>query len=68
MKATAMSNIVLNKVAKRPPRVLVSRVVVLYRCYENGSEHQKWLEMPVPLLEGDKLHIEVDFNDFPQVY
>lgn len=60
------SKTILNKAAMRPKRVLVTRVVVLYRCRETGVEHQKWLEMPIPLLEGDKLHIEVNFDDFAQ--
>lgn len=64
MKAT--NKTILNKLAKRPLRVITTKVVILYKCREGGLEYQKWIELPHTLLEGDSLTIHADFNTFEQ--
>ena len=65
-KVRIMSNIVLNKIAKRPPRVIVTRVVVMYRCIETGAEFHKWMDLPLTLHEGDVMEMTVGFDEFEQ--
>jgi hypothetical protein len=63
-----MSNIVLNKVAKRPPKVIVTRVVFLYRCFETGVEHHKWMDFPVTIHENEIVEVAVPFDEFSQFH
>jgi hypothetical protein len=64
MKAT--NKTILNKLAKRPSKVLTTRIVMLYKCREGGLEYQKWVDAENVLMEGDKMTIEFKFEDFEQ--
>jgi len=61
-----MSKTVLNKIARRPPRVIISKAVLIYKTREGGIDHQRWIDVHTTLKEGDKLVLEVAFDDFNQ--
>ena len=64
MKVT--SKTVLNKLAKRPERVIATRAVILYKCREGGLEYQQWVDVNTTLMKDDKLILEFKFEDFVQ--
>ena len=68
-KVRSMSNIVLNKLARRPPRVIVQKVVILYQCMDKGREHQYWaMDLNEVVKEGDSFTFTIGFDAFEQHY